>query len=157
MIMKLDTIVKPLPTDFLINKYEGFWKLKLPEGFISFIKSYNGVVVEGAEFKGSNRKYMIERFLCMVDDIENNPMGIYDIDVVFSQIGERLTENEDLLGAEVLPIANVFAGDFICLDFRESKYEPTVCVWDHEESEVFEPVTYKISDSFSDFLDMLHE
>ena len=155
MKIKHNTIVKPLPSEELIKKHESFWRLKLPDTFLDFIKMYNGVEVEGATFVCENRSYVIERFLCILDDIENNPQGIYDIDVVISQIEERLTDNEDLLGTEVLPIASLFAGDFVCLDFRENKESPSVCVWSHEESGEFEPLFYKIVDNFTEFLEIL--
>lgn len=61
---------------------------------------------------------------------------------------------EDLIGVEVLPIAELFAGDYACLDFRENKETPTVCVWSHDNSEELAPVTYKAADSFSEFIDM---
>jgi SMI1-KNR4 cell-wall len=122
---------------------------------VNLVKLYNGIEVEEATFECNNRGYTIERFLCILDDIENNPKGIYDIDVVFSQIGERLTENEDLIGAEVLPIASVFAGDFVCLDFRHNKANPFVCVWSHEESGEFEPITFKVADDFDECLKIL--
>lgn len=155
MKIKQYTIVKPLPSEELIQKHEKFWRLKLPESFLNFIKINNGAEVEEATFECNGRIYAIERFLCILDDIENNPKGIYDIDVVFSQIGERLTDNEDLLGAEVLPISVVFAGDFVCLDFRDNKENPTVCVWSHEEAGEFEPVFYRIADNFTEFLEIL--
>ncbi|MFS0761901.1 MULTISPECIES: SMI1/KNR4 family protein [Peribacillus] len=150
-----DTIVKPLPSEELIKKHEKFWRLTLPESFLNFIKTYNGAEVKEATFESNNRSYALERFLCMLDDIENNPKGIYDIDVVFSQIGERLSDNEDLLGADVLPIASIFAGDFVCLDFRTNKNNPSVSVWSHEESGEFEPVFYNVADSFNEFLELL--
>lgn len=155
--MKLfqETIVTPLPSDELIKRHERLWRLNLPELFIEFIKVNNGVKVKEASFECNGRNYLIERFLCMVDDIENHPDGVYDIDVVFSQIGERLTDNEDLLGAEVLPIASIFAGDFVCLDFRRNKLAPSVCVWSHEESGEFDPVTYIVADTFSEFLKII--
>ncbi|RVT63862.1 SMI1/KNR4 family protein [Niallia taxi] len=155
MKMKHDTIVTPLPSEELIKKHEKFWRLRLPEPFVNFVKLYNGIEVEEATFECNNRGYAIERFLCILDDIENNTKGIYDIDVVFSQIGERLTDNEDLVGAEVLPIASVFAGDFVCLDFRHNKENPSVCVWSHEESGEFEPITFKVADDFEEFLKFL--
>ena len=33
---------------------------------------------------------------------------------------ERLTSNEDLIGCELLPIAELFAGDYLCLDFTKN-------------------------------------
>lgn len=69
--------------------------------------------------------------MCIVDDIEENLRGMYDIDVVISQIEDRLIENEELLGVEIIPIAVLFAGDFLCLDYREQKDEPIVCICSH--------------------------
>jgi len=155
MKIKKNTIVRPLPSEGLIKNHEKYWRLSLPNSFLEFIKENNGVEVEEATFECNNRSYALERFLCILEDIENHPKGIYDIDVVFSQIGERLTDNEDLLGAEVLPIASVFAGDFVCLDYRIDKDNPSVCVWSHEESGEFEPVTYNVADNFTEFLKTL--
>lgn len=63
--------------------------------------------------------------------------------------------NEDLVGVEILPIAELFAGDYVCLDYRKNKEKPSICVWSHEESEDFAPVTYKAADTFSEFIEML--
>lgn len=82
-------------------------------------------------------------------------VGWYDIAVVLSQIDTRLTDNPDLMGDELIPIAELFAGDYICLDYRDSKTEPSICVWAHEESDVFSPTTYWVADNFSEFLEML--
>lgn len=48
---------------------------------------------------------MIVSFLCILENTEQNKLGFYDIDVVLSQIEERPTDNEDLAGCELLPIA----------------------------------------------------
>lgn len=155
MRFKRDSIVTPLPSIELIEEHEAFWSLTLPESFKEFMKNYNGVKVEGATFECNNRVYAIERFLCVIDDVEKHLEGIYDMDVVFSQIGDRLTDNEDLVGAEMLPIACVFAGDFICLNFRNNRINPSVCVWSHEESGEFSPVTFEVSEDFDGFLELL--
>lgn len=52
-------------------------------------------------------------------------------------------------------IGSIFAGDFVCLDFRRNKENPSVCVWSHEESGEFEPVLYKVADNFTEFLESL--
>ena len=85
------------------------------------------------------------------DDDEN---GWYDIEVVLSDIDTRLTDDEDLIGINVIPFAVLFAGDFLCLDFREI---PSVVVWYHEESEELNQVTSEVADNFSEFLSMLKE
>ena len=160
MKVKDNSIVYPLPTDEIIEKFEGLWRLKLPDGYINFIKAYNGA--RPAEYcfdgtrNGHENIYVVERFLCILEDFEEHPHGWYDIDVVLAQIGERLTTNGDLLGEDVLPIAELFAGDVLCLDFRVDKVKPTVCVWNHEESGVLDPVMSHVADSFEDFLNMLY-
>ncbi|WP_080874117.1 SMI1/KNR4 family protein [Oceanobacillus timonensis] len=51
--------------------------------------------------------------------------------------------------------ATLVAGDFICLDYRNSVKEPIVCVWNHEESSDLNPVTYFVSNNFEEFLKTL--
>jgi len=78
------------------------------------------------------------------------------MEVVLSQIDTRLTDDENLIGANVIPIAALFAGDFVCLDFRNSE-TPSVVVWFHEESDELSPVTTKVAEDFTEFLNMLKE
>nr|WP_269431742.1 SMI1/KNR4 family protein [Bacillus sp. JCM 19034] len=54
-------------------------------------------------------------------------------------------------------MAVLFAGDFVCLDYRNNVEEPIVCVWNHEESSDLNPITYIVSNSFEEFLNMLTE
>lgn len=103
----------------------------------------------------NQQEYIIEKFLCILDDSESDPInGWYDIEVTITQIGDRLTDNEDLVGMNVVPIAALFLGDFICLDFRETE-EPTVVIWFHEESEEFSPVTQKVATNILEFFELL--
>ncbi len=48
----------------------------------------------------------------------------------------------------------MFAGDFVCLDYRNSE-KPCIAIWFHENSEDFQPVLVKIANNFNDFLKML--
>lgn len=81
----------------------------------------------------------------------------YDIGVVKTQLDEKIVFDENLVGTELLPIAALFVGDFVCLDYRNNVEEPIVCVWNHEESSDLNPVTSIISNSFQEFLKMLTE
>lgn len=92
----------------------------------------------------------------MLEAPEMIELGMFDIDITWSQLDERLTDDGDLLGVDLLPIAVLFAGDFLCLDFRKSRNNPEICVWDHENSAELEPVTYHVANSFNEFLDMLY-
>lgn len=128
-----------------------------PEAYRIFIKENNGAVQITNAFSFNHHEYLIEKFLCVLDDSESDPTnGWYDIEVTITQIGDRLTDNEDLVGMNVVPMAALFSGDFICLDFRETE-EPTVVIWFHEESEEFFPVTQKVALNVSEFFEMLKE
>ncbi|MCU9589733.1 SMI1/KNR4 family protein, partial [Bacillus velezensis] len=99
----------------------------------------------------------IDRFLCILKVTGENELEWYDIGATMSQLDERIIEDEDLIGVEILPIAVLFAGDFVCLDYRSNRNEPAVCVWSHEESGEFAPVTYPVANNFAEFLEMLGE
>ncbi|WP_240733022.1 SMI1/KNR4 family protein [Jeotgalibacillus sp. S-D1] len=110
------------PTDKRISAFENYCRVTLPTTFVDFIESYNGSIPITNNFPHEDYEILIERFLCLLnnpqDDDEN---GWYDIEVVLSQIDTRLTDNEDLIGAELIPYAELFVGDYVCLDFREKK------------------------------------
>lgn len=155
MTIQDDTIIQPIPTDELLAEKERKWRLVLPVDYRNFVVKYNGGIPNEKTFECNKHHYAVTRFLCILKKFQDTPNGWYDISVVNSQIGERLTDNEDLIGVEVLPIAELFAGNYICLDYRQSKEKPFVCIWDHEASEDFSPVTYPVADTFSEFIAML--
>jgi hypothetical protein len=157
--MKLDvnTIVSPLPSDELLDVVEKSLRVSFPELYREFIKKNNGAVPITNLFSHNQHQYIIERFLCILEESESDEInGWYDIEVLITQIGERLTDNEDLIGMNVVPIASLFAGDFVCLDFRETE-APSVVIWYHEDSGEFSPVTKTVAKNISDFFEMLEE
>lgn len=157
MRVDINTIVMPLPTDELINEVERSLRVSFPEVYKLFIKENNGAVPITNMFSFNQNVYLVEKFLCVLDDSESDPInGWFDVEVTITQIGDRLADNEDLVGMNVVPIAALFSGDFICLDYRESE-EPTVVIWFHEESEEFSPATLRISENISEFFEMLKE
>lgn len=152
--MKIDklTIALPLPTDELFERKENFWRVKLPKDFVEFMKENNGGRPINGAFKCNDHEYAIDRFLCLLKTPRDNTLGMYDIDVTLTQLEDRLTDNEDLIGADILPIAVLFAGDFVCLDFRDDRENPIVVLWNHEESAELEPITYFVANTFSEFI-----
>ena len=148
--------VFPLPSREILNRKEKFWHVKLPSEYCEFLMTINGGKIENASFSYGGHDYEIDRFLSVLSDYETNRFGHYDISVVLTQLDARLTDNEDLIGVEKLPIAVLFAGDFVCMDFKESSINPSICVWFHEESDDLAPVTIKIADSFEEFTKMLY-
>ncbi len=134
-------------TETELSQRERMWRQTLPGDYRSYLLITNGGIPQKRCFLYNEHEYLIVRFLGI---LENSDV---DIDVVLSQIEDRLTDNEDLVGCELLPIAELYAGDYVCIDFRG---DPNICVWSHEESQELDPVTYPIADSFSKFLDMLY-
>lgn len=111
MRLDVNTIVFPLPTDELLNVVERSLRVSFPETYRNFIKENNGVVPITNVFSFNHHEYIIEKFLCILNDSEADPInGWYDIEVIITQIGDRLTDNEDLVGMNVVPIAALFQG-----------------------------------------------
>lgn len=152
-----NTIILPLPTENLIKKREELWNIRLPADYKEFIKKCNGGIPKNATFFVQGRNYFIQRFLGILDNASESPLGWYDIDVVESQIGERLTDNLDLIGIEMLPIAEISGGDYLCIDYRKNAMMPTICLWFHELSGEFAPCTETVADNFESFVDSLQE
>lgn len=154
MKMQPDSIVAGDISQEII-KLEEYCGIKFPGSYVDFIQKYNAGVPIKNEFLCNNHFYAIDRFLGFISDYETSPLGDYDIGVVLSQVDTLLTDDPDLVGDEMIPIVELFAGDLVCLDYRDNKENPSVCVWDHEESDEFDPVTYHVADSFSEFIEML--
>ena len=152
--MKLSNRYTYRPDSERMADVERKWRVKLPDEFRSLLMEYNGGIPEKREFQSGNRTRMIERFLCIKEKGTYEDYAWYDINVVITQVEERLASNPHQKGDELIPIAALFAGDLLCLDYRASAI-PSVCVWFHEESGEWEPVTEKVADSFSEFMSML--
>ena len=149
--MKLSNGYTYRPDSERMADVERKWRVKLPDEFRSLLMEYNGGIPEKREFQSGKQTRMIERFLCIKETGIDEDYADYDINVVLTQIGGRIVSNPNRLGYELIPIAALFAGDLLCLDYRESA-KPSVCVWFHEESEEWEPVTEKVAESFSEFM-----
>lgn len=142
------------PSNERIEWFNNVYRITLPDDYVHFLKEHNGEIPKRNVFFIGRREYVVERFLCMLNKPSSDENGWYDITIVITELGERLTDNGDLIGMNVIPIAALFAGDFVCLDYRKSK-EPKVIIWYHEESDDFKPVTQNVADSFTEFLSML--
>lgn len=151
------SIITPLPTEEYIKKSEEVWGISLPNSYKDFIKEYSGLIPNNRIFNVNGRERLVERFLGLVENARNNPLGMYDVDVVMTQIEERLYSNPDSMHIELLPIAALFGGDFLCLNFVEQISDPQVCVWYADTSFEWEPSVELVADSFESFIDSLQE
>jgi len=153
MTQQDQSIIYPLPTDALLQEREVAWKVRLPDDYKNFIKRKNGF----RPSKNTNRSFLIERFLCVLENTKDNPLGMYDIDVVMSELDERLFVHEDILGFELIPIVALYGGDFLCLNYLEDTENPSICIWYHEESYELEPAIELVAINFTEFLVMLQD
>ena len=150
-------IIYPLPTDALLLEREVVWRVKLPDDYKEFIKRKNGFRPSKNLFSLTNRSFLIEQFLSILENTKDNPLGMYDIDVVMSQLDERLFVHEDILGFELIPIVALYGGDFLCLNYLEDTENPSICIWYHEESYELEPAIELVAINFTEFLVMLQD
>ncbi len=151
------SIIQPLPDDSYIQHVEQNLRVKFPEDYKEFLKHYGGCEIEGyGPFLADGHQWAIDRFLCLLKNSLDHPLGEYDIEATWSMIDGRLGEDPDALGAEMVPITVLFAGDMVCLDYRHTKTNPPVVIWLHEQSEYLSPVTRPVANSFTEFLDLIH-
>jgi hypothetical protein len=151
MDFKIGTAL-PAPSDSDISKFERCHRIILPIEFKSVLKKGNGAVPIQNGFEQECRERFIESMLCLLENPSKDEVnGWHDISVVITQIGSRLTDDPNLIGSDVIPFADLFAGDLVCLDFRRHPKSPTVVVWNHETSKEFNPDFDKVADSFSEF------
>lgn len=68
----------------------------------------NGLLPDKRLFSYAGTERLIDRFLCILQNPRDTELGVYDIDVVLTQIDERLFFNGDVLGVELLPIAILY-------------------------------------------------
>lgn len=155
--MRIDIINKvESPSKDCILSFEKYCRATLPPDFVEFLQYGNGGQPKKSVIPYKNGNLVIERFLPLMDEPDSDELnGQYDMSVVETQIGERLTDDPDLIGCKIIPFAALFAGDFLCFDYREDEKNPRVVVWDHEQSEEFSPYVELVAASFTDLAKIL--
>lgn len=101
-----------------------------------------------------DREVVIERFLPLLNNSLTHSDGWADMGVVVTQIGDRLGI-DDTDFHYLAPIAALFAGDFLVLDYRVDADEPGISLWNHELSEEDTPSTDLVAESFPEFLQLI--
>ena len=154
--MELDPAsIIPAPPQGHLEAVEAYYEIKLPEDYKRFVNSSNGAVPRTARFDANGLERMIERFLPVLQDAEDDPLGWLELEVVASQLDSRLSDDPDGENINLIPIAALFAGNFVVLDYRKGPSNPTVGFWDHEASDDFAPAVTTVAKSFSEFLSIL--
>lgn len=157
MIIKKQTIVKPLPTDELILKKESMWEISLPENYKQFIKKFNGGEPIKSQFSCNNKKYQLSNFLSILEgDFYVNKSAKYDIDVIMTRLDEFIIYDEDLYRVQLLPIALLVGDEYLCFDYKYTTKNPSICLWSSLESSELNPVTYFVANDFDELLKLLY-
>ena len=151
------SIIYPLPTDALLQEREVAWKVQLPDDYKEFIKNENGSIPSKRYFHFWNNEKVIDRFLAILAISGEKSEEVYDIGVVSTQLEGRIVFDEDYVGMQLIPIAALFGGDFVCLNYVEDPENPSMCIWYHEESYELEPAVEFVANNFAEFLDMLQD
>ena len=139
MYQQNQLMIYPLPTDALLQEREVVWRVKLPDDYKEFIKKENGVIPSKRYFHFENNEKVIDRFLAILAISGEKTEEDYDIGVVSTQLEGRIVFDEDNVGMQLIPIAALFGGDFVCLNYVEDPAHPSMCIWYHEESYELEP------------------
>ena len=157
MYKQNQSIIYPLPTDALLQEREVAWRVKLPDDYKEFIKKENGVIPSKRYFHFENNEKVIDRFLAILAISEEKTEEDYDIGVVSTQLEGRIVFDEDNVGMQLIPIAALYGGDFLCLNYVEDSENPNISIWYHEESYELEPVIEFLAKNFTEFLAMLQD
>ena len=151
------SIVYPWPTDALLQEREVAWRVKLPDDYKEFIKKENGVIPSKRYFHFEHNEKVIDHFLAILAISGEKTEEDYDIGVVSTQLEGRIVFDEDNVGMQLIPIAALFGGDFVCLNYVEDSEKPSICIWYHEESYELEPAIEFLANNFTEFLAMLQD
>ncbi|MGK8362108.1 SMI1/KNR4 family protein [Streptococcus oralis] len=157
MTQKEQAMIYPLPTDALLQEREVAWRVKLPDDYKEFIKNENGLIPSKRYFHFGNNEKVIDRFLAILAISGEKEEEAYDIGVVSTQLEGRIVFDEDYVGMQLIPIAALFGGDFVCLNYIENSENPSICIWYHEESYELEPAIEFVTNNFTEFLAMLQD
>ena len=150
-------MIYPLPTDALLQEREVVWRVKLPDDYKEFIKNENGLIPSKRYFHFRHNEKVIDRFLAILAISGEKSEEAYDIGVMSTQLEGRIVFDEDSVGMQLIPIAALFGGDFLCLNYAEEAEHPSICIWYHEESYELEPAIEFVANNFTEFLAMLQD
>lgn len=147
--------ILPPPAVDRLKRFENYYGLKFPKSYIDFLNTLNATELLDKEIHTAAGDFLIHRFLTFVSDLKSDPDGWADVSVVATQLDWGLGESGTLRGLDLVPIAFLFAGNYLVLDYRTDSIEPSVSYWDHEQSEEDSPYTEPVASSFASFLELL--
>ncbi|MCR5771710.1 MAG: SMI1/KNR4 family protein [Butyrivibrio sp.] len=144
-----DSIIKENITEELMKKRETVWRRELPKSFKAFIKKNNGgIPTERIIIKGT---FFVERFFGMVSNVSESKDGVYDINYIISKNDVYMVFDEDTVGTDLIPFAQLNHDAMLCLCYKNDI--PSVVIWSMDGSLEFNPNVETVFESFDAFLE----
>lgn len=147
----------PPPSEAHLAEVQAYYEVRFPADYRQLLTQANGCTPVRQVFALDGNKKVVERFLPMLNDAKTDERnGWADVEVVASQLDSRLATDPNGENIDLIPIAALFAGDFVVLDYRTNRAVPSVAVWNHEASTDFAPVVQTVAPTVTAFLGLLH-
>ena len=117
-----------------IKNIEDSLSIKLPRDFVTIVLSYDGAYPEKNMYDLSNEKEKMVQCLLSCKNVNNSILAI----------AKRINKKN------IVPFMKDPFGNYICFQFKNVQ-DYDIVFWDHDTE-----VTYKITDSFENFIKMLY-
>jgi hypothetical protein len=128
-----------------IESLEKHWGVILPDDYRNALAQYQGMSPRPNAFDVGRGESAIAALLIISPDEQHRA---YLLTNTYAHLKAHVPNG-------IYPIAVTGAGDYVCLDYRESAHTPKIVFYFSEESG--EEALYPIADNFSDFLARLHD
>jgi len=147
--------VHPPALDQLILEVEEYFRFKFPSLYVQkILKIYNGADIGEVSIIWNDKVCKLNRFTSLFDNDTDDHEDTYSSINYILNVNEfyfRMVDCQDVIGAQLIPFAEVDNGNYLCFDYRVSSDAPTVVIWYNDLSKEFCPYTETISRSFEEF------
>lgn len=147
--MRLAGAIPPV-TDAAISLLQNSNGVRLPAEYIALLKVHNGGHLEGCGLEHGGVRLELDLLLSVGDPTAETQE--WEVDVVVTRLGVLLADDPGRVGTLLLPIISVGWDDYVCLDFRRNRFEPTVVLFDLAGSKEWAPKVTELAPTFPEFI-----
>ncbi len=123
-------------------------RIKFDPDYVEHLRIHHGGSPKSRYFKtATGTDHVVVRFLNFLPGSFKGPLAQYGVEGTWGLIDDRLGKN-------LIPFAELFAGDMLCFDYS-GEGRPSVVVWFHERSRPGKPYTEKVAQDFPGLLAVL--